>query len=163
MGQADAAFVNAATPLFLNKKEYRATRLDDVDIAELDEWVQVTVIQRATKALTEDMPATLREEVLRSAHREAATLTWMGGQGAKILATVDGMARLVWQMLKKSHPDLTPDFVRQEMIKDKDGNVKEANRVFNRFKDAEKDELVADHKKNGKEGKKARKNRHKGR
>lgn len=148
-GNADNLLTGACTPLSLNGKEYRASPLSDKDISELDEWVQTLTIRRAQAALTDSMSTAERQELLQVAIREASAMTWVGGHGARMLATVDGMSRLVWQMLKKEHRDLTPDFVRQELIKNPRGNIEEANRVFARLRDEEKRDLVRPDKRKG--------------
>jgi len=157
----DNQLTAAATPLFLNKKEYRAAPLNDRDISELDEWVQTRLIQRASSALTPDMTGQQRAEILDSAMRVSQGLTWASGQGARILATVDGMAQLTWQMLKREHPTLTPEFVRQELMANPKANMEETQRVFNRLKEEEKSALVSGKSPDRKnKGKDKRKNRH---
>ena len=129
--QADdrQAATAAAAPLqFSDGTVYQMSPLSDKDIAELDAWVQSRVIQMARASLLKDAPQSERDETLRIAMQTASSITWLSGQGAQILATVPGWTRLVWQAIKRNHPDVTEEELSAQMFSAE--NIREVNRVF---------------------------------
>jgi hypothetical protein len=90
--------------------------LTDKDIAELDNWLQSRVVEIAVRAIPQNAPAALREELLTIALKHATSMSWMTGEGAKQMGTIDGVSRVLWQSLKKEHPDITHDAVRSMML-----------------------------------------------
>lgn len=113
-----------------NGKELRMSPLTDRDIAELDQWVQARLIQNARKSLPPDATQADRDETLRLAMQESLTVSWLTGVGAKMMLTVDGIARLAWQGVHKNHPDITLDQLQTLMFKEE--NVKRAYAAFKR-------------------------------
>lgn len=111
-----ARLTAAATPIRLGDVEYRMSPLTDRDISELDEWVRHRYIQLAVDSLPKDTPPEEVTQVRLQATQAALNLTWMSGQGAKILATVDGMTRLLWQSLRREHPDVEYEDLRGQLF-----------------------------------------------
>ena len=108
--------------------EYRMRPLSDVDMTELDEWVRSTYIANARKSLGADCTQTEREETLSLAMTQAVGMSFLSGIGARMMGTVDGVARLVWQSIKAEHPDVTVEMVKGYMF-DK-ANIAEGNRKW---------------------------------
>lgn len=106
---------NPRRPIFLGKEEYLAQQLTDRDISELDEWIRSRFIEMARKSLASDASEEERERTLRVAMREAQSMTWVSGQGARIIGTIDGLARLMWQMIHHNHPGVTPEQIRRHL------------------------------------------------
>lgn len=137
MSVTDPRLNNAASPLYLRDEQGRdieilVTRLTDVDISELDEWVQSRFVKLARASLGDDATQKERDETLRLAMHEAAGLTWMSGQGAKMMASVDGMARLVWQAARSRQPEIAFERIRALMFNP--ANVQEAARKLNEMR-----------------------------
>lgn len=107
----------APMPLMLAGTEYLMCPLSDKDIAELDNWLRSGMIKAASDSLTDDMSQAARDEVLRVAITEARSTSFLTGTGARVMATPDGIARVLWQGLKRRHPELTHEKVR-EMLGD---------------------------------------------
>jgi hypothetical protein len=105
----------------------RLSPLDDRDLSELDLWLQARFINMAREA-AKGLPQDQREAEVTQAQITASSLTWMSGQGAKLMATVDGMARIVWQGAKHNHPDLSYEECRAKMFDPT--NVEAANDLF---------------------------------
>lgn len=119
----------ASAPLtFVDGTVYQMSPLSDKDIAELDAWVQSRIICMARESLPVDATKIERDETLSIAIRIASSTTWMSGQGAKLLATVPGWTRLVWQTIKRNHPNVTEEELSEHMFSPE--NVREVNRVF---------------------------------
>jgi hypothetical protein len=71
----------------------------------------------------------IAQMIISSATAQASSLSFMSPQGAAIISSVDGIARILWHGLKKAHPELTHEDVRALMFNSHE-NRKEANRVF---------------------------------
>lgn len=126
--ERQAATAASAPLTFADGTTYQMSPLSDKDIAELDAWVQSRIICMARESLPKDATQSERDETLRIAMQTASSVTWMSGQGAKLLATVQGWTRLVWQTIKRNHPDVTEEELSAHMFSPE--NVREVNRVF---------------------------------
>lgn len=102
--------------------------LTDVKIAEMDEWLQARVIRTAQLSLTPTMTAQERREVLDAAIDRSQGFSITSTEGAKVLATVDGWAQMVWMMVRDNHPDVNVERLRALMFNPE--NLKEAKRVW---------------------------------
>lgn len=112
---SDSTLASARRPIRFGNTEYLASPLTDRDIAELDEWIQEHYIDLARRSLRSSTSEADRELTMRVAMREALTLTWLSGQGARIIGTIDGLTRLLWQMVQHNHPNVTPAQLRAHL------------------------------------------------
>jgi len=130
-----AALTGASFPLRFvervdnERKEiiFRARPLADIDLSELDTWIQTRYIRMARLA-ARDLPFEERQLEVDLAQRHAATLSAFSGPGARMIATVEGMAQLCYQMIYRNHPEITIDRLKLLMINPE--NVREANEIF---------------------------------
>lgn len=112
----------APAPVTFHGNEYRATPLSDKDLVELDHWIQAQFIARVRESLESLDPDNkpedqiVYEREMQGARRQALTITWMSGEGAGMMATVNGTARVLWHQLRKNHPEMTHDDCRELMI-----------------------------------------------
>ena len=102
----------APVELRLGGHSFRMSPLTDRDIAELDNWLRTRVIRTARESLSPDTSPNDRQLVIDSAVRVAMSMTWMSGDGARQMATLDGMAQLLWQGIQHNHPETTPEQIR---------------------------------------------------
>lgn len=100
--------------------------LTDEDINELDEWLRSEYIKTVRRSLRDTDDQTYMREI-QLAHDAASSLTWMSGTGARKMATIEGMARLLWQGAKES-TELTEKQVQQLMLSSR--NILELNHQF---------------------------------
>ena len=103
----------AAWPVYLGGQEYFLSPLSDEDNEELNNWLRASFIQMARESLPDGATREEREETLGIALREARALSWFSHDGSRVVKTIDGVARVLWQSLKKRHPDLTHARVRK--------------------------------------------------
>jgi hypothetical protein len=121
----------APAPITLGDKTFRMSPLSDVDIGELDQWLQARIVRIARNSLPEDADPALRAETIGAALDKAATMTWMSPKGAEMMATLDGMAQLIWQGCHRNHPGLTPEDVRAVLLNPTD--IELARATFERL------------------------------
>lgn len=114
MASPDSATTGAASPLTLGDREFRMSQLNDRDISELDEWVQDRIVAVAERSIMrQKLTPSEVERRLAIAYSAAAGATWMSGDGARMIATVDGIARLLWQSIHHNHPDVSYEDLRR--------------------------------------------------
>ncbi len=89
----------------IGDKTYQMSPLSDKDIGELDNWIRVRVVRLARQSLIGGETSAERRETMQAAFEYATSLTWLD-KGAEEMATLEGAARLLWQVLKKNHPEL---------------------------------------------------------
>jgi hypothetical protein len=126
--QRKAATAAPADLTFLDGTSYKMTPFSDVDIAELDWWVQQHYIKMMRASIPEDATEEEANRIERMASQEALGLTWLSGAGASLMATVTGMSRLVLQAIKKEHPDVKVEDIRKHMLAPV--NIDEARKLF---------------------------------
>ena len=98
--------------------------LTDRDISELDEWVRAQYLKTVRESLR-DADDDERAKEMTAASLTALGLSWMSGPGASMIATVDGMAKLVHQSVEE---DISYESLRKLMFSAE--NVNESRRVF---------------------------------
>jgi len=89
--------------------------LTDNDMAELDHWLRVHVLRLVRESVS-DAPDTEREAIMRTAMDHVLGLTWTSPEGARILTTLDGLARVLWQGIRHNHPTITVDEIRGAIV-----------------------------------------------
>jgi hypothetical protein len=130
----------ASYPIKLNDVIYNVAPLDDVDIVELDNYVrQVHIETAATSAV--NLPAAVQDRILSIAVKQASGLSAMSPEGAMILRNTAGVARMLWQGIKRNHPDVTYEKIRS-LITSKE-SIAEANRVFHELNVKPLEEVAA--------------------
>lgn len=118
----------SAYPITIDGVEYWCSPLSDLDMSELDNWVRSQTIQDAERAMTPDMTPEARRDLRTAALEVAGSISWMQGPGARRMATVDGLSRILWHMIKKRHPEVTHEVVRRWCVNPK--HAGEAERLF---------------------------------
>jgi hypothetical protein len=133
MSSTDARLNGAAVPLILVNKSGEEvtlliTALTDKDMTELDEWVRSEYIKNARLSLPANASTEERNETLALAFNQAFGLTFISGLGARMMGTVDGVSRLIWQGCRKEQPGITFEFVKSLMFDAK--NVATSNETW---------------------------------
>lgn len=122
----------AAVPLKFKDKngkiiELQFSPLSDIDSDELDLWLQSRLIENARNAARNCTPEQYTID-MRIANEQALELTFMSSRGVKMLATLAGMTRLCWQSVKKRHPEITQEQLRELLLSPE--NMDELNTAF---------------------------------
>lgn len=156
MTEQQSRLTGASAPVILRHKgkelQLQFSPLSDVDISELDEWVRSRILRAVRQSFTPNMSSADKELELSVAINRAATATAFQGIGARMLASIDGLCRLVWQQAKKKHPELTEAELRPYLFDEE--NISEVNFQFNRMNAPAKNRLAnADGKAADKKGK----------
>lgn len=106
----------APMEVLLKGKPARMAPLTDKDIAELDNWLKARVIRMARQAIDETWSEEEKRTLYAAAVANATTLTWVSGEGAKLMNTLDGMSQVFWQCFRRYSPRVTLDEVRAAML-----------------------------------------------
>jgi len=129
MAETDNARVaGAPVPVTIDGVEYRFSTLSDRDLCELDEWVRSQYLRVAQSTLPQDPAA--RDAYFAVITKQAMKLSWFSGEGLAHTASLEGIARLMFQSVKKLHPDFT--FEKAKNIVRDAGHVREVNMGFKR-------------------------------
>lgn len=123
-----SALTGGSVPIRLNGTVYQVAPLNDKDVSELDSYVRFIHMETAKEA-ARGADQGMQQMILSAAIGQASSLSFMSPQGAAIIKSIDGVARILWHGIKHNHPEVTHDFVRQQMFVSKE-NLAEANRVF---------------------------------
>ena len=125
----------APSEIRLGGRSFRMKPFTDVDIAELDNWLRALVIRTARESLPDDASQEDRLTTIEAATRAAMGMSWMSGYGARMMATLDGLAQLIWQSVHHHHPTVMPSVIRRELL-DPD-TIEEARLTLKRVNEAE--------------------------
>lgn len=121
MSTTHAQATAAARPVTIKGRELRMSPLNDRDQAELDQWLQQRHIANARRSLRDsDATPAERDEILSIALRQSMSITLASQEGVTMLATPEGIARLVWQSCRREHPDLTFEELRSLAMSDEE-------------------------------------------
>lgn len=101
-------------PLQIGDKTYDVSPLTDEARENLDEWVRSKFVERASKLIEQMRTDSDKELGFKVAFRQAASLSWLSGEGAKMIATVDGMARMLYEGIRPNHPEVEYEALRKE-------------------------------------------------
>ncbi len=102
-------------------------RLQDQDISELDLWIKAQVIKIAEHAITDDMSLTRQAAMRDAAMSKAMRTSWMSGDGRTMMASPDGLARIVFQADDSgaSYEEIRPHMLNKANHKDVGDVLKE--------------------------------------
>lgn len=101
----------APIEITLGDKSYRMSPLTRRDIEELDNYVRATVMTTARASLPQDASEEQKKLTEETALRTAMSMSWMTGEGARLMSSLTGWSRILWQGLRYNHPELTPDSI----------------------------------------------------
>lgn len=118
----------SAATIRLGGAVYQMRPLDSSDVAELDQWLQARVISMARESLPPNASESDRRITMEAAIAFAMTVTWMSGHGLRMLATLDGMAQIVWHGIRHHHPEIVPAEIRTKLLDPK--TLDEARQAF---------------------------------
>ena len=129
-----AQLTGASSPLRINGREFKARTLTDRDYVELDEYIQHKLLEKE-KILIDKMNLSSadRMEMTQAALKNAAVASWATNEGAKIMGTIEGTARLGYQMVAARHSQLSFEEFYEHMNKSNDLlglAIREINDVF---------------------------------
>lgn len=131
-------------PITIGGRTYEVSPLDDDSHLSLDEWVRAQYINRNVKLLAA-LPQADKELALRVAYSEAATISWMSGFGARLMGTIEGVAQLLYEGVRKNHPDVTPQMLKKDLMSPE--NIAKANAAFKHLNDPDPPKKGAQRKK----------------
>jgi hypothetical protein len=116
--------------VFSDGSEYLFAPLNDRDTDTIDQWLQSHFIEVARKSLTATATPQEREETLLLAMREAQKINFLTMDGVESLATLNGMTFICWLSLRKNHPDVTQEQLREKLTNP--ANMECVNQAFAR-------------------------------
>ena len=121
------AFYRTGKPFELAGLTLKLQPLDSDSIENLDQWVRERHILLGVSTAKKVRPTDPESaDLILSLHSmQAATMTFMSGLGAKVIATPEGMAQLLWEA-SGNKSEFTPKDITKEMYKPE--NVKRANK-----------------------------------
>jgi len=123
----DPRLTGAVVPVTLVQKdgtefELRSKALSDRDMDEIDAWLRQEYMRRiedATKLCAPEVKAAM----LAQACAAVAVINFMdGGLGSRMIASISGLARLVWQSTRQEHPTLGFNDVKQLLLNSENRN-----------------------------------------
>jgi len=80
--------------------------LTDRDLEELDNWLRVRIIRLARRS-TEGLSEKEATATMNQAFAFASKLSWTSDEGASLMATRDGVAKVLFQGIHANHPEVT--------------------------------------------------------
>ena len=89
-----------------NEVTYQLVPLTDRDYDELDNWVKEQIIESAVQGAKHLEPS-IQKLVIDSAVAQASGASWLTPTGTKLIVTPRGIARMLWQSIKRNHSTIT--------------------------------------------------------
>jgi hypothetical protein len=119
----------APVPFDMGNAEYLLSPLSAGDISELDNWLRARMVRAARESLPDDATADQRRETIGAAVLATAGVCLLSDLCASVMATPDGLARVIWQSVKRNHPRVTPRRIEVLLLKD-DSAIDESLMAF---------------------------------
>ncbi len=116
-----AKATNAPLPVTIAGREWRLSRLTLRDIGALDTWTRAQVIASARESLPPDATPQERDDTLRAAVQAAAPMAFFQGGDYRLADSAMRIPRLLMQMLRRCHPEVTFDVAEGLMAEDPEG------------------------------------------
>lgn len=107
-----AQAVGAPQDVELAGEKFRMSPLTDADWGEFERHIQARAIAIARRNL-DGLPAEDRKTLLEAAFATAYRLTLTSPDAMTYMVSREGVSFLTWLGLRKNHPDVTPDRVRE--------------------------------------------------
>jgi len=114
----------------LGGKLYTASRLTDKEIVELDRWVRAEYVRMARDSAI-GLSQAEQDRIEERAMMKAAGISAFDAIGVKMFGTVEGVTRLAWKSLQRCHPDITFEYLRDQIFNPNNEHVGETIRRFN--------------------------------
>jgi hypothetical protein len=102
-------------PITINGITYQMSPLDDIGHDSLDEWAKAKYVE-STAAILAKVPEADKALAYKVAYQEAAHITFMSDYGSRLMRTVEGVAQLLYEGIRRNHPEVTPEFLRKALI-----------------------------------------------
>jgi hypothetical protein len=129
--------VAAPFPINLGGVEWKMSPLTDLDHEELNQWVRSQHVRTAIEA-AKGLDRETFDRVVGVALNQAHTLEWTNEDGRAVAGTLNGMAQLIYQSVKKCHPKATPKEVLDSFLSgDKNENLLLAMQTFRQLNSVE--------------------------
>ena len=93
-------------PIKLGDKTFEVSPLNDISREALDEWVRSQFVERVLPIINGLASEKDRQLALDRAFDKSLSLTWMSGEGAKLMGTVKGVARMLYEGIRPNHPEI---------------------------------------------------------
>jgi hypothetical protein len=118
----------ATVPVIIGAFEYQASPLTDRDNDELDNWLKHHIVNTARELMKGETDPIFRREFIEIAQERSLLASFQSYIGVQVFGTPIGLARMVWQLIKKSHPKVTHQELVSQMRDDK--NIERVMEVF---------------------------------
>lgn len=115
------------SPLRIGDRVYDASPLSDDGRDAMDAWVREKYTERLAPVLNSLSGAALVEATSQML-RLMPTLTFVSREGSKFVGTIEGMTKLVYEMIRPNHPDVTYEQLLRDMGNPE--NIRKANEKF---------------------------------
>lgn len=132
MSNSDPRLNRTRVPLYLvdengRDREYQTRPLSDGDMDEINAWLRSEYLRRIEEGLKGVQNPKVADLMLDRALSTVTTIDFLdNGPGSKMVGTVDGLSRLLWQSMREDHPELTHE--RLKLILMQPENVKRGQR-----------------------------------
>jgi hypothetical protein len=121
------SITNAPVPIKLGDKEYLVSGLNDQSLVALDEYVKFLHMTSVSEAVA-TLPVHQQQAAITAAANICSSLSFMSAEGARIMRSVNGVSRILWQGIVQNDPKVTHEEIRALMFKRE--NIIKANKVF---------------------------------
>lgn len=106
----------APAPVHVGDKEFMMSPLTDRDIEEVNNWLRGTFLRIVKESFDATWTPGDRDEALGAAIARARKMTFMSGEGMELMRSSEAVARLLWQGVKKNHPNVTWELLQTELL-----------------------------------------------
>jgi len=129
----DNKLSDAGYPIQIGDQEYTASMLTDRDYGDLDQYIQSVFIRMGCNAAELLDDESKKRELKSLALKDATQIGWGTSEGINIIATVDGILHLGFQMIRKRHAKILFSEFKQQALKNLSASINEINLIDRRL------------------------------
>lgn len=123
-----ATATKASMEVRIGGKMYTCSPLEQVDYGEFAQWVKQEFIEMAKRSITDETPPDQVKVLLEHAYNRASRIRFDSLECLEAMATFDGSCKLAQLMLRKKHPELDIEQMKELLFQPE--NVEELMRTY---------------------------------
>lgn len=89
--------------------------LTDEAHESLNEWVR-QVLAKKHASLIETLKGEAQRIAIESSLKMLSNASFMSADGIKLMGTQEGVARMLWEGIRRNHPDVTYEKIKSQLI-----------------------------------------------
>jgi hypothetical protein len=103
------------SPIILGGTTYDVSPLTDEAHDSLNEWVRSTLAVKHASLITA-LTGDDKRVAVEASLKMLSSVTFMSPEGIKLMGTQEGVARMLWEGIRRNHSDVSFEKIKKELV-----------------------------------------------